>query len=73
MKEKMSSVVEQNELAEDGTVNETNKSYEEDGCFSLVDGSTVFTVGIHFSKTSKATLDDKLKKLIRQDIQRENF
>ena len=31
-------------------------------------GSTTYVVGIHFSKTSKETLKDKIKRMILQDI-----
>ena len=31
-------------------------------------GKTTYTVGIHFSRTSKETMDDKVLRLIRNDI-----
>ena len=31
-------------------------------------GKTAYTVGIHFSRTSKETMDDKVLRLIRNDI-----
>lgn len=34
---------------------------------------TTFIVGLHFSETSKDTLEDKVKKLIRKDVETENF
>ena len=35
-------------------------------------GNTSFVLGLHFSETSKLTLEDKIKKLIRRDIERNN-
>ena len=37
------------------------------------EGKTTFLVGIHFSETSKETLEDKIKKLIRKDVQDGTF
>ena len=36
-------------------------------------GNTTFLVGLHFSESGKETLDDKLKKLIRRDVEAGNF
>ena len=36
-------------------------------------GNTSYVLGLHFSETSKLTLEDKIKKLIRRDIQSNNF
>ena len=36
-------------------------------------GNTSYVLGLHFNETSKLTLEDKIKKLIRRDIQRNNF
>ena len=36
-------------------------------------GNTSYVLGLHFSETSKLTLEDKIKKLIRGDIQSNNF
>ena len=35
-------------------------------------GKTTYVVNIHFSKTSKETLTDKVERLILSDLQREN-
>ena len=32
-------------------------------------GNTTYMVGIHFNEAAKETLDDKLKRLIRKDVQ----
>ena len=36
-------------------------------------GGTTFLIGLHFSETSKDTLDDKVKKLIRKNVEDGNF
>ena len=36
-------------------------------------GKTTYTVRLHFSKTSRETMEEKVKKLIQRDIQEENF
>ena len=36
-------------------------------------GNTSYVLGLHFSETSKLTLEDKIKKLIRRDIQSNSF
>lgn len=35
-------------------------------------GSTTYVVGLHFSKTSKETLQDKIKRMVLEDAKREN-
>lgn len=41
--------------------------------FNMQSGNTTFVVGLHFSESCKETLDDKLKKLIRKDVEADNF
>ena len=36
-------------------------------------GNKTFIIGLHFSETSKDTLEDKMKKLIRKDVEDGNF
>ncbi|MBR0411726.1 MAG: transposon-encoded TnpW family protein [Eubacterium sp.] len=36
-------------------------------------GKTTYTVRLHFSENSRETMEEKVKKLIRRDIQEENF
>lgn len=36
-------------------------------------GNKTFIIGLHFSETSKDTLEDKVKKLIRKDVEDGNF
>lgn len=41
--------------------------------FTMKSGNTTFLVNLHFSEASKETLDDKLEKLIRKDVEADNF
>ena len=34
---------------------------------------TTFLIGLHFSETSKETLEEKIKKLIQKDVENGNF
>ncbi len=34
---------------------------------------TTFLIGLHFSETSKDTMEDKIKKLIQKDVETGNF
>lgn len=52
---------------------ETEIQNRPDGSFTMKIGRTTYEVVLHFSKTSKATLDDKVKNLIRQDIKDGNY
>lgn len=36
-------------------------------------GRTTFLIGLHFTEKSKESLDDKVKRLIKKDVQDENF
>lgn len=36
-------------------------------------GNTTYVIGVHFSKESKDTLDDKMKRLMRDDVKTDNF
>lgn len=36
-------------------------------------GNTTFLIGIHFNETKKETLDDKIRKMIRRDVENGNF
>ena len=40
---------------------------------TMYHGNTAILIGLHFSKTSKETLNDKVKKLMRQDVKNGNF
>lgn len=43
------------------------------GTFSMRVGNTTYVVGVHFSKTSRDTLEDKVKKLIKDEVKSKNF
>lgn len=44
-----------------------------DSSFRMKIDRTTFVVGMHFSKTSKETMDDKVKRLINEDVKASNF
>lgn len=62
-------------LTETDTKEATGSSLAEPGFsgFTMKSGNTTFLVGLHFSEVSKETLDDKLKRLIRKDVEADNF
>ena len=37
-------------------------------CFRKVIGNTTYVVRVHFSETVKASLKDKIKRLVREDV-----
>lgn len=39
----------------------------------LREGNTTFLIGLHFNENTRETLGDKIKKLIRKDVQDGNF
>ena len=43
------------------------------GTFSMKIESITYVVGIHFSQTAKDTLEDKMKRLILDDVKTANF
>lgn len=43
------------------------------GSFSMRMDNTTYVIGVHFSKTSKETLEDKVKRLIQRDVKDGNF
>ena len=36
-------------------------------------GNTTYVIGVHFSTESKDTLEDKMKRLMRDDVKTDNF
>lgn len=44
-----------------------------DGSFKMRMGHTTYTVGIHFSKTGSVTYEDKMKRLMREDVKNGHF
>ena len=43
------------------------------GTFNMRMGNTTYVVGVHFSKTSRDTLEDKVKRLIKDEVKSANF
>ena len=43
------------------------------GSFYMRMGNTTYVIGVHFSKESKDTLEEKMKRLMRDDVKTDNF
>lgn len=43
------------------------------GTFNMRMGNTSYIIGVHFSKTSRDTLEDKMKRLMGDDVKTANF
>lgn len=56
-------------------LNETDTGQKEriKPVLELREGNTTFLIGLHFSENTRETLGDKIKKLIRKDVQDGNF
>ena len=52
---------------------ENEDTEDNSGRLSINIGNTTFVLGLHFSQTSKLTLEDKIKRLIRKDIDAGNL
>ena len=55
----------ENNLNENNAVETTTPQ----GTFTHKIGNTTYVVGVHFSKTSKETIYDKMKRLILSDLE----
>lgn len=51
----------------------TQVNNKQDGSFSMQMDNTTYVIGLHFSKTSRETLEDKVKRLIQRDVKDGNF
>lgn len=49
------------------------KSEQQSSGLVMREGKTTFIIGLHFSKDSTDTLEDKVKKLIKRDVENDNF
>jgi len=49
-----------------------NQNDNRQPCYRKVIGNTIYVVRVHFSETSKETLVEKIKRLIREEITRSN-
>ena len=56
-------------------LNETDTGQKEriKPVLELREGNTTFLIGLHFSENTRETLGDKIKKLIRKDVQDGSF
>ena len=43
------------------------------GTFSMKIENTTYVVGVHFNRTAKDTLEDKMKRLMLDDVKTANF
>lgn len=46
---------------------------EPDGRLSMRIGRTTYNIGIHFNQSSEESMEDKVKRLIQEDIKAGNF
>ncbi len=49
------------------------EKYVSGGSFQTTIGRTTYTVNVYFNKDSRVTLDEKIKRLIRQDVKEGKF
>lgn len=55
------------------TAKAVKETTQQDPVLIMQSNGTTFLIGLHFSKISKETLEDKIKKLIRKDVENGNF
>ena len=53
------------------TTNNAVESTTPQGTFTHKIGNTTYIVGVHFSKSSKETIDDKIERLILSDLEKD--
>ena len=46
-----------------------NQNDNRQPCFRKVIGNTTYVVRVHFSETSKETLEDKIKRLVKEETE----
>ncbi|MBR5220599.1 MAG: transposon-encoded TnpW family protein [Clostridia bacterium] len=46
---------------------QNNQIENRHSCFCMVIGNTTYVVHVHFSETTKVTLEEKIKRLIREE------
>ncbi len=46
-----------------------NQNNNQQPCFRMVIGNTTYVVHVHFSRTSKETLGDKIKQMLRAELE----
>ena len=57
----------------ENTVRDKPEAAPDAGGLVMKKGNKTFIIGLHFSETSKDTLEDKVKKLIKKDVEDDNF
>lgn len=57
---------------ENDKIEVSNEQLQPDGSFSMKMSRTTYQIGIHFSKTSKKSLNDKVKRLMKKDVMAES-
>ena len=57
----------------ENTARAKSEATPEAGGLVMKSGNKTFIIGLHFSETSKDTLEDKVKKLIKKDVEDGNF
>ena len=55
------------------TAKDAKETTQQEPVLIMQNNGTTFLIGLHFSETSKETLEDKIKKLIRKDVENGNF
>ena len=55
------------------TAKAAKETTQQEPVLIMQSNGTTFLSGLHFSETSKETLEDKIKKLIRKDVENGNF
>lgn len=58
---------------ENNTIKNEVTNITPEATFTQKIGKTTYVVGVHFSKTSKETINDKIERLILNDLQREKY
>ncbi len=51
----------------------TNNAGQPDGSFVMQMDNTTYVIGVHFSRNGRETLEDKMKRLIQQDVKEGKF
>lgn len=54
-------------------IRDTPETAPEQSRVALLRGRTTFLIGLHYAEKGKETLEDKVKKMIRKDVQNDDF
>lgn len=54
-------------------IRDTTEAAPEQPMLTMHRGRTTFLIGLHYAEKGKETLEDKVKRLIRKDVQNDNF